>query len=478
MTVTSDLLTKPEHEEQEYAGPSCPNCGAPGEDVENSWCQQCGYYGKLGTQIELDREFEQLAASDEVEAVDALQSVPPWAWKMGAIWFALFGVSVTARVLLSESPTWHSVWGVGQLLLGALVVLILHVTFFLRRMMSDDGASLMDILNPYSIWSPVFQAMPKTEKWILSGWGGAWSAVFALCIVGGLRSEWFEFEHTPVAKKKKEKPKGPTVAGGGGDGSLTDAIEDFAQQGAGGLAAPTVVNKPLGSEGEPADVGEEETEDETPLEEIECVIVGFAASEPAPNEESGDDSSQTPADAGQADESDSADGEEGSAETQAGENGEQAEDMSSIRGLILATQVGGRLRIVGTVTEGLTPELSAKLLPQLRAHLRETPFVPMRLERRMGRSRLRLPHPVQGVEPSERVDRTAIRRAAARRRMTVARSAFDRQAPFEKQVSVAALARAWISAVWRRQLRQAGQLLIERCQVGNVQAPGLALVRP
>lgn len=349
-----------------YTGPTCSECGMPGENLEESWCQHCGYYAKYGTTVDVE----------VMEAASEPAEFPKWVKKAGIIAGAAFAASVAARFALSAFPTVHMIVGTAQLLLGLALFMALHAAGFLQFVLTDSGAKLMELLNPYGIWAPIFAELPKTEKRILSAWAGICIG-FSSLITGGQPTSWLEFTKTMVATE--EEPDGDGRQGPSGTGDLESAVKDFAKKGTRMVQTPGEGVGAGHSEGfplAPAPEGEEEEQEE--WLDAECVIIGYI---PQPGPIAAGDSSKSP----NGEDNENAAGP--AAEPDAGESdptrtpatvdpvtGETIR-LPAIRTLIVASQVGRTLCVVGYVSEGVTAEVADDLLTRFDEHHRDSPFV-------------------------------------------------------------------------------------------------------
>ncbi|MCA9175833.1 MAG: hypothetical protein KDB14_15210 [Planctomycetales bacterium] len=342
-------------------GPCCKECGAPGEDLENSWCLHCGFYSKYGTYVDV---------SDGQEGSDEPTGIPSWAIKLAAIFVGTAVVSLVLRFVLSPFPVVHTIVGTSQLLVGMAVFCALHLVGFLNRSLKDGGAKLMDLLSPFAIWGPVIAEMPKTERRVVIAWSGFCAMFFSL-VTGGLPTGLLDFKATPVEEQKEEAGPGG-VGAPPGDGNMEDAVRDFAEKGT------RMVNMPgedpgAGKQTETEVVAEEELEEDEKLLETECMIVGYipALGTVAPPASSVEGEEQSGADAPAAADS--------SADPQ--QKSEQPEvvtdpETPKIRALIVASRVGRKLCVVGYVSEGVTVGVADQLLEKFADHVQPEPFVP------------------------------------------------------------------------------------------------------
>ena len=358
-------------------GSCCSECGAPGADLESSWCRECGFYSKYGSFVDLDAEFD-----DPLGGGGGPQGIPPWVFKCGIATVAVIVTSVLARLILPRFPAVHMVFGMTQLLAGVGLFLVLHFMGFFRRSLQDSGAKLMDFLSPFAIWAPVFHELPKSERKVISAWTGLCAAFFALVITGGQPTSWLEFKETVVVQEE-EKPDGPAGPGGPGGDDLEGAVEDFAEKGTRNVAMP---GEEVGAEGEVAPGGDDEgdagvageeteEEEEEELLETECLIIGYM---PLSAATAGVKSDETDAATGEPSETADAEPDDTTAADTADDQAGAAKEMPAIRALVLASQVNGRLCVVGYATEGLTVDNANEMLEQFSGEVREAPFVTCR----------------------------------------------------------------------------------------------------
>ena len=319
----------------------CPNCGTQESWGGASWCPQCGYYPALGTVAVTDVAKPQVAEEDEGPKT-LLESIPRWGWVLGAGILATFAISLTARLLTTDGSSLRTYCTIGQCIVGVLLVGIAHAWAYFQAIMRTDKIAVFDfIFKPGAIWAVTFDQVPKSAPRV---WMGAWGVsiiVFALAITGGINyGAIFE-----VDKKKKKPPslikqitKSASQMEGNGSDSLEEAVEDFAgknevKPGKGGGSG--------NGGGDDDDEDEEEAEPlpiPKPKEEdrfkLECVIMGYAL----------------------------------------------PPDKSTFSELYLAATIDGKMRFVGTLTDGIPDGTRHELEGRLKKLRREKPFVRCRLE--------------------------------------------------------------------------------------------------
>ena len=354
-------------------GNKCSECGMPGEDLENSWCQHCGYFAKYGTTVDLDI----------VEAASEPTPFPTWIKKAGIIAGVAFLGSIAARFALGPFPTVHMVVGTTQLIVGLGVFMALHSVGFLHLVLTDSGVKLMDLLNPYGIWAPVFAKLPDTEKKILIAWAGV-CVGFGALLTGGQPTSWLEFKETVIVMEEEPEEEGDGGGGPRGAGDLESAVKDFAKKGTravqmpGDQAGAGVAGGEAVDETETIPAEPEEEEEEEWLD-AECVIIGYL-----PQLMTDDSASGVATEEGESGEP----GKESAGETEGAEGEEEREGVADgttedpatpklpgIRALVVASQVGPTLCVVGYVSEGVTPAVANDLLRQFQDYHRDSPFV-------------------------------------------------------------------------------------------------------
>jgi len=300
--------------EEEPSGPTCKNCGQPNS---NPVCRKCGYYELLGEVIELapwdqvDEEDAEIAPPQPSHLQVWLNIIPWWAWPIMACVLAVVAESIAAAVLLPEGSGLRMRWSLWQLFGGFMLALVVHTWAYITALMQDSDYNLLDILI-----KPIAVWKPVVQQ--LPGSWPRLSAVSAglaaiLCSLLIIRSIPYErlWDWGP---KKKAKV------------NLLGAVMDQAKKLDGESkeldeAAEDFTGK--------ADL-EAEAEKEKPRMKTECVIVGYTTKKSNPRQ---------------------------------------------IQSLVVASDVGGKLKIVGFVSAGMPPHIRAELSQRLRKIGRRRPFV-------------------------------------------------------------------------------------------------------
>jgi hypothetical protein len=299
--------------------PACEKCRTP-LTGKQGWCRRCGWYPRLRTFVELDpwdrEDLPQPEGKTKLEVCKTL--VPQWAWMLVGGFVAVLAASFVMRMILPQQGNMRFIWTVGQMILGFAIFCGAHLVCYIFSMMNNDRFQLLDIvLKPIAIWIIVARELPKTFWHIAGGlWGVA--AIFGGLIVGGLADrDLLDWGGTPARY------------------NLTKAIADRAQE----LAADAKTDKNLQESiedfaGKAAEPKVKETPDRNkPKLPVDCLIVGYRP---------------------------------------LGDN-----DFTS---LILAADLGGKLQIVGTVSEGISKEMRQQLNKRMREILQPNPFIACRLD--------------------------------------------------------------------------------------------------
>jgi len=295
-------------------GPACPQCGSHEPWGLASWCPRCGYYPALGTRIVSD---EQLAQEEVEEPKPLWELVPLWGYILAAGVVLIIGVSVLGRLSTPEGSWARTYWALGQCAIGVLLFFAGHAWSYLALVTKSDKFGMLDfLLKPCAIWSETCSQLPATQQRVWLGSWGAATAVLALAIVGGVRYSAI-FDDWGVKKQAKM--------------NLVQAITEQArnQEEEGADSLDGAIEDFAGK----ANVEDLKPKPEEPKRiEVDCVVIGYRQS---PNE-------------------------------------------ASFSDLLLATVVNGRLKFVGTVSEGISPEARKELEQRLPTIPRKTPFVDCR----------------------------------------------------------------------------------------------------
>lgn len=301
--------------------PRCEKCSAR-LDGKQGWCGRCGWYPTLEIFLELDPWDREPAPSEEAEKkeinkIEAWRKlVPIWGWELiGGIFIAL-AITLLARILLPSHGNYRFVWTIAQIVVSAVVLLCAHLGCYVFAAMENERLTPLDIIaRPITIWMIVGIALPATFWRVALA---LW-ALAALCfspLVGGLANrDLMDWGGQPARISLVKAIDAQAQKEAAGINSLQDAIEAAAKQADSFAPSDNATATPA-----------------QPLLLVDCLILGF---DPA-----GDD------------------------------------DFNS---LLLAADVNGKLRFVGTVSQGIPPELRVELNQRLRKLEQPNPFIPCRL---------------------------------------------------------------------------------------------------
>lgn len=280
--------------------------------------------------VEIDKAYEALQNQDAVipteEAAEPAKSdlqkhwevwsklIPAWGWGLIASIGGLLVLSVVVRVFFEVSGApGRTAYSLTQLLLGAVVGTVGHLTAFVLCSSEDADMGVKDVLvKPFKAWSKTIAELPY-RVWVahLGGCGLA-AVVGSTLIIGGIPYERL------LDWGFKERAKSNLVGAiadqaskiRAEEKSMEEAVSDFASQGAGDLLA--------------GDAAAEEK----PRTNFDCLIIGYRL-------------------------------------TKGGR----------IETLLLATDTGGRLRYVGDVRPKLEAEAREAMLKKFVANGAKRPFV-------------------------------------------------------------------------------------------------------
>ncbi len=310
-------------------GPACSQCGHPFATSMVTVCPKCGYYSLLGTFVEVDAALEEQTSLDAQQAVASqthidvwrellttlFQRVPRWGWLLGASLLFIVIESVTARFVTAEGSQLRTMWSLGQLAAGALVVMGVQIWVFTMAVVSSDKFGMFDlVLRPLALWAPVLEKLPATANRVLLGSSGLMAVLMSLIVIGGIPYErlldW-GFEPPPEESLLAAVVEQAKHVKGTND-SLEESVQDFA--------------------GEAGNVGQGGAAEKPPKPRLhtECVVVGYRPSKANPQQ---------------------------------------------FKTLLVAAEVQGRLKVVGTVSTGFNEETRSRLNARLHDLHTHTPFV-------------------------------------------------------------------------------------------------------
>jgi hypothetical protein len=256
----------------------------------------------------------------EQSSGSVVKQIPQWAYVLAGGVVVLIVSSLMVRFTTHPLSPMRFYWAMGQICVGLTAFTAAHMICFMFASTEDATIGLMDpILRPLAVWKPSFRALPGSFRRVAIGvWG--LSAVFAALLIGGIPWERLTDWGEPAPRRKMSLVSAITDRAKREEATsdnLEDSVKDFA--------------------GKAGELKEEEPEDDPTKRshEAECVIVGYIPSATDPN------------------------------------------DFVS---LIVATDLKGKLKIVGQITEGIPDELREKLRDQMKELRREKPFIPSRQE--------------------------------------------------------------------------------------------------
>ena len=240
------------------------------------------------------------------------QVIPLWGWVLGAGIVGLVSLSVFARVTTSVQNGDRGVWTLIQLTLGVCAFGAGQIWAYLHAVMKSSDFGPMDIITqPIAIWSPSTRQLPKSFPRLVLAIWGLTAAFLAVAVIGGVRYSAV-FDDWGF-----EKQATPNLMS-----EITKMARENEEEGADSLE---------GAIDDFAGKGEEIVEEEPvpeDLVELDCLIIGYT--------------------------------------------GESEEKFS---GLVLAALIRGKLQYVGTVYEGVSPEVRAGLAAEMKSLGRDRSFV-------------------------------------------------------------------------------------------------------
>jgi len=294
--------------------PCCPKCLMKGQDTSRAWCRRCGYYGKLGTYIDLDpeeREYtpSELAALASESARPLWKQIPGWGWQLAALVLAVLAAGVAARLLTPPESVTRLLLTVAGLVLGLLAFFAAHFAAYVVAAMDDSHLTLIDmVLRPMAVWAPTVRKLPAGRWRILTAAGGLAAVFSALVVVDGIPFEriWGEPQQQPKRNVVKQD-----------DGVADEAIESVDDASDPG---PEMLENPF--------------DKEPPIarpHEVQCLIAGYVP---------------------------------------------DANDSAHFQSLVLVANIRGQLQYVGDVSEGIHEQVRRELNRQLPALVVAAPPVP------------------------------------------------------------------------------------------------------
>ncbi|MBX3415303.1 MAG: hypothetical protein KF708_21645 [Pirellulales bacterium] len=307
------------------AAEPCAKCQARTFTRGAEWCSACGWYPRLGFYVEPDPVADPNASS---KPKPWYQEIPLWAWKLGAGVAALGLIAIIGRVLTTDGGLARMVWALAMFCGGLLAVSIAHVLAYANAVFHDAQLGPLDfVLKPLAVWGTTFRAFPETFRRVASAAWGFSSAFFAMAVVGGLPYyllwSWTGDKAAPKTNLVHAVVSQGIDDRGTGNEDLAGSIKDFA-----------------GEKGDEKDKDQEkQPEDEAARElakrprSVDCVVLGYLP-----------------------------------------------QGKTSFESLVLGADVDGKLKVVGLVSDGISPELKTELMERMKDLQRDKPLVPSQIE--------------------------------------------------------------------------------------------------
>jgi len=298
------------------ASATCPQCASDIQSKGSTYCPYCGFDPRSAAPEQADA-WARAVAAKRLATPPALQRAPLWAlWLLGGIAGILLADFAIQKLLADTSRLRHAI-SVGQVFLGGLAILIAHAGAYLTAIMEHDGFHLLDfILRPIAIWRHTFKFLPHTTSRVCAaGWGIA-AVTGAFAFLGGISFDFlweWELSDSPSS--------GLTVAT---QQSINDAVKKIVKDVKG---VTKTYEKPEPKKPDPRDAKTAAAPPKLAGKPVDCLIIGFVPA--GPNEFSR---------------------------------------------LVLAADVNGKLRFVGTVTD-VTDEARVILNKRMREIIAQTPIV-------------------------------------------------------------------------------------------------------
>ncbi len=298
------------------AATACDKCEKPRRG-EQGWCRHCGWYPLLSTFVELD-PWDRPTAIEEVKPKPPsklavwVKMIPIWAWQISGGVVVVLAVSLAARLILPAHSSYRFVWTITQMVAGTLVFFSAHVSCYLYAVLENDHLVPLDI-----VIRPLSIWITAARDLPITFWRvaiGIW-ALAAICsapLVGGFA--------------------GRDLLDWGGTPARVDLVKAIAEEAknrASDFDNLQDAIEALAKEGDQGTPAEATSSDESPPMLVDCLVIGY---EPTSDDD--------------------------------------------FRSLLLAAEVKGKLRFVGTVNEGISTEVRAELVKRMKELQRPKPFVP------------------------------------------------------------------------------------------------------
>jgi len=305
---------EPDTEDDGDAGHYCSNCGQ--SKTDDGVCRYCGFYPLLGRCMELD-PWDRAQPEGEAEPKKAPSHLEVWMnliplWGWVLIGCILAVILESTFIRLTGTRGARRAWSTTQLGIGVICALVLHIAIFVRAIMLTDQVGFLDFLTrPIWLWIPSIKRLPHTLPVIAPMASSLTAVLSSFLIIGALPYDSLWDWGIEPPPKKNKALTEAVARSNEDDKSLEEAVQDFAGDA----------------------VGEKEDEQDEPEPEridVECVVIGYRR---------------------------------------------DRNDPDTFASLILASDVDGELKIVGTVSAGIPPKTREELQRRLLKLRQATPVV-------------------------------------------------------------------------------------------------------
>lgn len=199
------------------------------------------------------------------------------------------GISFWARMSIEADSSSRFLWAIAQMVVGAVVFSIAHVTCYFIAIAKTDKIGVFDIfMSPMSIWRPTLVLLPKGASRVWMAAWGATALLAALFVVDGI--PWGALFDGKAKKKAvpnvlqavvKEARKERESEAGSIEEAMNQFVGDAEEGTAGGGGSGEEAEKSeeeKAKEKEAAEKAKAEKERAEKLaksEQIDCVIFGY-----------------------------------------------------------------------------------------------------------------------------------------------------------------------------------------------------------
>ncbi len=221
-----DLLESRSHGD---VGPCCEKCGAAINAHDSLVCRKCGWYGSIGSFVEIDRQWE---GDDDCEVEESsIYKLPAWAWTMIACVTVVVAESIAARLLTAPESAARTTWAVTQLITGITLLAVCQFTAFVMYMREVSEAGLLDFfLKPIKPWIMRVQELPRYQ-WLCHLAVSSYLAFnLSFTVIGGIPYDrlWDWGFQKPVKQNLVGAIASQAQSIEGEEKPLDEAIKDFA----------------------------------------------------------------------------------------------------------------------------------------------------------------------------------------------------------------------------------------------------------